>query len=155
MKIIQKNIHNFNHDKVNEKYGPGLTYLNNFPEKKEDGDTIVWSVYHAANPDRSKNHKNFVLLGNLRNGNFIITGRDDLESIRFVNGIKCEVCDTVIYSAYRHDFTECGCDNQASIDGGLDYMRVGAMDMDKIKNVRIDLLLNEVLEAPEEDLDKK
>jgi hypothetical protein len=149
MRLIQKNHYNFNIQKVKDKYGQDLVYLNDFPEEK-DGETTVWAVFSQENPDRSKGHKNYMMLGQITSDKFAVTGRDNIDSIRFVGGVHCLECDTVIYSANRHDFTVCGCENEASVDGGLDYMRAGAVDTSKMKYVRIDLLLNEVLELKEE-----
>ena len=49
------------------------------------------------------------------------------------NAIKCLECDKTIVSYSRHDFNTCGCPNSAMVDGGNDYERYGAIDMDKIE----------------------
>ena len=51
------------------------------------------------------------------------------------NAVKCLVCDTVLESKHRHHFVECNCDNQAFCDGGLDYERLGAMNLDLVENL--------------------
>ena len=50
-----------------------------------------------------------------------------------VNRVKCLGCNTILESKFRHDFKRCGCKNSTFIDGGLDYQRVGALDIDKIR----------------------
>jgi hypothetical protein len=47
--------------------------------------------------------------------------------------IRCKTCGTVLESKSRHDFQQCDCPNQAFVDGGGDYIRVGAMDMDEVE----------------------
>ena len=51
------------------------------------------------------------------------------------NAIKCLQCNTVLESKYQHDFQSCKCSNQAFVDGGLSYSRVGAVDLDLIENL--------------------
>ena len=49
------------------------------------------------------------------------------------NAIKCLECNKTIVSYSRHDYNTCGCPNDAMVDGGNEYERYGAMDMDKIE----------------------
>jgi DNA-directed RNA polymerase subunit RPC12/RpoP len=49
------------------------------------------------------------------------------------NAIKCLECGETIVSQSRHDYVTCECPNEAMVDGGNDYERYGAMDMDKIE----------------------
>ena len=49
------------------------------------------------------------------------------------NSVKCLECNEVLVSRHRHDYVMCGCSNDAMADGGNDYERYGAMDMDKIE----------------------
>lgn len=49
------------------------------------------------------------------------------------NAIKCLECGETIVSRSRHDYVTCGCPNDAMVDGGNEYERYGAMDMDKIE----------------------
>jgi len=49
------------------------------------------------------------------------------------NAVKCLECGETIVSRSRHDYVTCGCPNDAMVDGGNDYERYGAMDMDKIE----------------------
>lgn len=51
------------------------------------------------------------------------------------NAIDCLDCGETIVSYHRHDYKTCGCRNQATVDGGLDYLRYGAVDMSKIQLV--------------------
>lgn len=38
------------------------------------------------------------------------------------NKAQCTICDDIIESICRHDFTTCSCGN-LSVDGGLDYLK--------------------------------
>ena len=49
------------------------------------------------------------------------------------NAIKCLECGETIVSRSRHDYVTCGCPNEAMVDGGNEYERYGAMDMDNIE----------------------
>ena len=49
------------------------------------------------------------------------------------NSIKCLECNEVLVSRHRHDYVTCDCPNSAMVDGGNEYERYGAMDMDKIE----------------------
>jgi hypothetical protein len=49
------------------------------------------------------------------------------------NAIKCLECGETIVSYSRHDYNTCSCPNEAMVDGGNEYERYGAMDMDKIE----------------------
>ena len=62
---------------------------------------------------------------------------DDLGSITVLtrNAIKCLQCCTVLESKYQHDYQSCKCSNQAFVDGGLSYVRVGAVDLDLIEDL--------------------
>ena len=51
------------------------------------------------------------------------------------NAIKCLVCNTVLESKHQHHFLECGCKNQTFNDGGLSYIRFGAVDLDLVENL--------------------
>jgi hypothetical protein len=53
------------------------------------------------------------------------------------NAVKCLECDETIVSRTRHDYVLCGCPNGAMVDGGLDYMRYGAKDMNKIEPIAV------------------
>jgi hypothetical protein len=53
-----------------------------------------------------------------------------------LRGIICEECGAVLISYTRWDLKKCSCNNQTYVDGGqLDYVRVGGMDLTKIKPV--------------------
>lgn len=62
---------------------------------------------------------------------------DDLGNITVLtkNSIKCLVCNTILESKYRHDFSSCSCDNEAHVDGGLVYQKLGARDLSKVENL--------------------
>lgn len=53
------------------------------------------------------------------------------------NAVKCLECDETIVSRTRHDYNTCTCPNEAMVDGGLDYDRHGAMDLNKIQSILI------------------
>lgn len=49
------------------------------------------------------------------------------------NSVTCQECNETIVSYHRHDYKICSCPNEAMVDGGTDYERYGAKDMNKIK----------------------
>lgn len=49
------------------------------------------------------------------------------------NSVKCLECNKVLVSRHVHDYITCGCPNDAMVDGGNEYERYGAIDMDKIE----------------------
>ena len=53
------------------------------------------------------------------------------------NAIDCLDCGETIVSYHRHDFKSCGCRNRACVDGGLDYLRYGAVDFGKIQSIAV------------------
>ena len=62
---------------------------------------------------------------------------DENEVIKVLtrNAIKCLQCNTVLESKHRHDYQSCHCSNRAFLDGGLSYIRLGAMDLDLIEDL--------------------
>ena len=53
------------------------------------------------------------------------------------NAIDCLDCGETIVSYHRHDYKTCGCRNQATVDGGNDYLRYGAVDFSKIQSIAV------------------
>ena len=62
---------------------------------------------------------------------------DENEVIKVLtrNAIKCLSCNTVLESKHKHDYQACSCSNRAFVDGGLSYIRLGAMDLDLIEEL--------------------
>lgn len=59
-----------------------------------------------------------------------------------VNAIRCPKCGEIIYSRAHHDFHFCHCGN-AYIDGGFDYVRIGAKEgLDDIKVFQLEIKSN-------------
>ena len=59
------------------------------------------------------------------------------------NSVKCLLCNTILESKHRHDFVMCPCPNHTTCDGGLEYQRTLAVDLDLIEflvNILISLL---------------
>lgn len=53
------------------------------------------------------------------------------------NAVICVECREYLVSYHRHDYKTCSCPNEAMVDGGLDYLRYGAKDMDKVKSIAL------------------
>ena len=49
------------------------------------------------------------------------------------NSVKCLLCNTILESKHRHDFVMCPCPNHTACDGGLEYQRTLAVDLDLIE----------------------
>lgn len=52
-------------------------------------------------------------------------------------GVMCLDCGWIRVSFDVHDFRQCPCPNEAMVDGGTDYLRYGAMKMDRIQMVEV------------------
>lgn len=50
------------------------------------------------------------------------------------NKARCLVCEEVIESVSRHDFVSCKC-GAISVDGGLDYLRRGAINFSDLEEL--------------------
>ncbi len=48
------------------------------------------------------------------------------------NAVTCVDCLDTLVSYHRHDYKVCQCENQTMVDGGLDYIRYGGKDMNKV-----------------------
>lgn len=51
--------------------------------------------------------------------------------------VLCLTCGWIRASWHRHDYRTCPCPNNAMIDGGFDYIRYGAMNMNLIQIVEL------------------
>lgn len=51
------------------------------------------------------------------------------------NAVKCLVCNSVLESRHRHGYVQCSCPNEVATDGGLDYQRISAKDLDLVENL--------------------
>ena len=62
---------------------------------------------------------------------------DENEVIKVLtrNAVKCLVCNTVLQSKHRHHYNQCQCRNECAVDGGLDYQRTLAKDLDLVENL--------------------
>lgn len=131
------NYYGFDHEKINKQFGGDLTYL---------GDTTVFgeyqpsAIYKAANPDRAKGHKDYMLL--TKDGEFYVRGMEPEVFIHesIVSGVECNNCKDIIYSPHRHSMIYCSCQSVA-IDGGKDYTIITGKDY---KLCNIDLMTGEV-----------
>lgn len=59
--------------------------------------------------------------------------------------LKCLECNGIMVSYHRHDFVQCSCPNEAHIDGGDDYIKIGAVDLSKTKLFNYDPIKKELL----------
>lgn len=51
------------------------------------------------------------------------------------NSVRCSVCNTILESKYRHNYVQCSCPNQTACDGGLEYQRTLAVDLNLIEDL--------------------
>ena len=49
------------------------------------------------------------------------------------NSVRCLACGSVLESTHRHDYVKCHCPNETACDGGLEYQRTLAVDLDLIE----------------------
>lgn len=71
-----------------------------------------------------------------------------MKQVLVKNSVQCLDCGEVLVSKHRHDFAKCSCSNQAFTDGGLEYQRIGAVNLDRVEKLSIwqDLTPQEVEE---------
>ena len=62
-------------------------------------------------------------------------GNQETHRVLTRNAVKCLVCNTVLESKYRHNYSQCNCPNETAVDGGLDYQRYMGKDLDLIENL--------------------
>ena len=51
------------------------------------------------------------------------------------NAVRCIACDSILESKTGHDYVKCHCPNETACDGGLEYQRILAVDLDKVENL--------------------
>jgi hypothetical protein len=115
---------NFDTEKILKRYS-ATRFCGEMQIKDRNGN---WSdnpvaMFFVSNPDTNKGHKNYLYLF-LSNDQVYVGGlsSEQMEALRYQTGVKCDQCDDVIYSRYRHDYVTCTCGEQF-IDGGRDYTR--------------------------------
>lgn len=150
IKLKKVDWHGFVHEKVAEQFGGDLVFVN-YINVGEKGD-LVAAVYQARKPDRSKGHKEFMLLWKkydtiAKQSEWFVSGmeREEIEKHAHVVGLACLECKTALYSLDRHHFHRCGCANDLFVDGGKDYVHAGAKSLAKTSPVRINLLTDEIV----------
>jgi len=115
VKIKEPNYFGLNHEKVASNFGGKLTYVGDVC--LNDGKPVA--VYHAAEPNVEKGHKEFMLL-QIWGKTGIVNGMDRKTMQKHAKhfALFCTMCKTVIYSVARHHEASCDCENHATIDGG-------------------------------------
>lgn len=143
MKVKKVNWYGFDHKKVSEKFKKHLVYINDFCVNKEYQPV---AVYYDPKPDKKIGHKSYLLLSATSETAIVRgMGKREINKYRYQTAIHCKQCDMVIYSANRHHYNTCECTNEASIDGGKDYIRCSAKDLSKIEYVTLDLLTDKII----------
>lgn len=51
------------------------------------------------------------------------------------NAVRCLACGVILESTHRRDYRTCGCPNQTMVDGGLAYVRWGAVDLSLVESL--------------------
>ena len=59
------------------------------------------------------------------------------------NAVRCIACDSILESKTRHDYVKCHCPNETACDGGLEYQRTLAVDLDKVENLSKYIVMTE------------
>jgi hypothetical protein len=129
----------FNTEKISGHFEGDLTYLNTFCVK---GTYKPVAVFSNSNPNRKKDHKDYMLLWiEGIEEKVIISGmnKKEMNKYRYQTGILCPKCKEIIYSTYRHDYRHCSC-GRCMIDGGKDYVKTNLAG----KLVKIDLLTDKI-----------
>ena len=76
-----------------------------------------------------------------------------LVKVLTLNSVRCLVCNEVLVSKSQHHFVMCSCPNETACDGGLEYQRILAVDLDKIENLSKYIIMTE--QEYEDMLEKK
>jgi len=140
MRLKKSNQTGLNYAKVCEKLEGDITFVNEFCV---NGEYDPVAVFHSKNPDKSKGHKEYILIqSSFPVGTVIIRGMTKEEIIKYSTqlGIYCSQCDDVIYSVYRHHYHSCSC-GKTSVDGGKEYFKVSGNNP---QSVIINLLTDEM-----------
>jgi hypothetical protein len=148
MKLKEVNYYGFNHQAVDQKFGGELEFICEMPvplHTKSGPIPIPCAVYKAHNPDRTKGHKDYLLIFS-QGETYMVTGKteEDMSKLWNVPGILCKSCGEVLISIDRHHFNKCGCQNETFVDGGMYYQRIGAVDMSQIEDVIVNLRTKEI-----------
>ena len=53
------------------------------------------------------------------------------------NAVRCLSCGEVLVSYHRHDYKTCSCEQQTSVDGGLNYERYGGKDLNLVESLSV------------------
>jgi len=59
------------------------------------------------------------------------------EPVLIQNALRCKVCNKIILSSSVHDYVKCGCENEAMVDGGLDYFKRGGVNMEMLEDLSL------------------
>ncbi len=145
MKLKVINYYGFDHALVNKRFSGDLTFINSFSVNSE---YLPSAVYRAAKPDKSKGHKEFMLITKdfwSNSGSYVVRGMTKREISKHAkrDGLQCLICNEVIFSTHRHGLIECECSN-TFIDGGTDYCRFGSEKPNSVVGVKIDLLTGKI-----------
>lgn len=65
------------------------------------------------------------------------TVSEEIPRCLVLNRVKCLECGEVLTSEHRHDYKVCSCPNKTSTDGGLAYLRWGAVVMDRVQHLSV------------------
>lgn len=141
LKLKERNFLGFNHKAIEAKY-KDIEFVSEVPVsfKTDRGNLFLpCAVYKNLNPNRVE-FKDYMLLF-FAGDNYMRSSKTEKEMFSqwMQVGIHCKICDEVLLSLDRNDHLECGCNNNANIDGGKDFMQYGAKDMNKIEKVTINL----------------
>ena len=63
------------------------------------------------------------------------SSKEQLRKVLTHNSVKCLECGEILESKKRHHMSMCSCPNQTACDGGLEYQRTLAVDLDKVENL--------------------
>ena len=66
-----------------------------------------------------------------------------LVKVLTLNSVRCLVCNEVLVSKSQHHFVMCSCPNETACDGGLEYQRTLAVDLDKVENLSKYIIMTE------------
>lgn len=142
-----------NHKMVNEKINPNVEFRCYMSVTSLSGrGRYPAAVYFDPKPNRELNHSDYMLIHSALDpitlkSSYYITGRtqEQIDKDRIHTGTLCLECNEILVSLDGHHFHGCDCPNEMFVDGGqASYTRVGAKDLSKTQDVKVDMLTGEI-----------
>lgn len=136
------------HELVPEHYRGNPKFLNYINIKG----TVVALYENTSKPDIEFYKLNKYMGIFFKDDKYLVTGFNEVPNK--VEAVLCKKCNTVLYSAYRHDYHGCSCENETTVDGGTDYLKSSAVSFDCVEVGTLNLLTDRFTKARKKNVEK-